>query len=464
MKNPHLPLDQQITGDIYTSAEAMENLSVLCDDFGSRFGGTEGERQAAEFIMAKFKEYGLSNIHLEPIEYLGWTRGEIVLEIIEPVRKTIPCISLPHSPPVEMEATIVDLGEGAPDDFELRAEEINGNFVMVTSEMYPKGIKRWVHRGEKFGRTVLAGASGFIFVNHYPGYGPATGGISYKGKGAPIPGISINKEDGAFIQRLAKRKGAVKIRLSTTDELKPMTSWNVIGDLPGSQHPGEIVMMGSHYDGHDISQGAGDPASGVAAVMEAARVLGKYGQTLPRTIRFALWGVEEIGLYGSKAYVKEHLDSLGNIRFYLNMDAAGVVDPKDINLHEWPELQGKFDRYRDEMALDFSVGQNFHTASDHYPFLLEGVATGGIESVRKSRTGRGYGHTRYDTVDKVSQTGLRDAASMAARLVFRVALDEDWPVSTRDKDAVAELMDKPAQRQAQDFKKQLEEMLAGKTG
>ena len=130
--NPFLSLDQKIVGDIYTSPEAMDNLSVLCDDFGSRFGGSESERLAADFIAVKFKEYGLQNVHLEPIEYLGWTRGEVSLEIVSPVQKTIPCISLPHSPPVELEAVLIDMEDGAPPDFDARADEIMGKIVMAT--------------------------------------------------------------------------------------------------------------------------------------------------------------------------------------------------------------------------------------------------------------------------------------------------------------------------------------------
>jgi Zn-dependent M28 family amino/carboxypeptidase len=458
MTNPYLSLDQQIVGDIYTSPEAMDNLTILCDDFGSRFGGTEGEQLAAEFIQAKLKEYGLSNVHLEPFEYLGWTRGEAQLKIISPIQKTLDCITLPYSPPVEMEGEIVDLGDGAPDDFKLRAAEIKGKIVMTNSVFNPKNVKRWIHRKEKFGRSMLAGASGFIFVNHYPGYGPATGGIGHKGQAALIPGISINKEDGAYIQRLAKRKGPVKIRLTTTDKLSLMTSWNVFGDLPGTQLPEEIVMLGSHYDGHDISQGASDPASGVVAVMEAARMLAKYASSLPRTVRFILWGVEEIGLLGSRAYVEKHADDLKSIRFYLNMDAAGVVTPKDIMLHEWPELQTVFERYRDDMALNFAIGQSFHTASDHYPLLAKGVPTGGIEAVHQSRTGRGYGHTKYDTVDKVTQTGVRDAASLAARLALRIAHEVDWPVSLRDDDALTELFNQPDQKEVQAFYQQMDKL------
>ena len=159
----------------------------------------------------------------------------------------------------------------------------------------------------------------------------------------------------------------MRIRLSTTDKLSPAISWNILGDLPGKTYPDEIVMLGSHYDGHDISQGASDPASGVVAVMEAARILSKFGSPFPRTVRFVLWGVEEIGLLGSRAYAEKHAKKLSEIRFYLNMDGAGGVTPKDIVLHEWPELQATFEHYREDMALDFAIGQSFHTASDHYP-------------------------------------------------------------------------------------------------
>jgi hypothetical protein len=79
-ENPFLSTDRQIVGDIYTSSEAMDNLTVLCDEFGSRFGGTPGERQAAEFMQAKLQEYGL-DARLEPVEYVGWTRGPAILNM-----------------------------------------------------------------------------------------------------------------------------------------------------------------------------------------------------------------------------------------------------------------------------------------------------------------------------------------------------------------------------------------------
>mgnify|MGYP001161679458 CR=1 FL=1 len=441
--NPFLEVDQQMVGDCYTSREAMENLITLCDGFGSRFGGTEGERRAAEYLKATMEAYGLKNVHLEPVEYVGWIRGEVSLEIISPIEKTIPCISLPHSPAADLEGTTIDMGDGAPEDFERRADEIRGKIVMTTSVVSPKGSKRWIHRGEKYGRSLLAGATGFIFVNHYPGYGPATGGIGHDGE-ALVPGISVSHETGALIQRLAERHGEVKIRLTSTDECRPMTSWNVVGDLPGSQEPQEIVMLGSHYDGHDISQGAEDPASGVVAVLEAARLLGRYAPPLPCTVRFVMWGIEEIGLLGSEAYVEDHAGELDHVRFYLNMDSAGAKsNARDIVLNEWPPLQPLMTQWGREMAHEFAVGQRTSAYSDHFPFFMAGVPTGGMQAAEPSLAGRGYGHTQYDTVDKVDLACLREASALAARLALRIASEENWPVARRDESAVLSLLDTP---------------------
>jgi Zn-dependent M28 family amino/carboxypeptidase len=455
-QNPFLSTDKLIVGDVHTSTEAMDNLIVLCDDFGSRFGGTPSERQAAEFFKATMQEYGLSNVHLEPVEYVGWTRGKAQLDIISPLQKTLACITLPHSPAADLEGEILDMGDGAPKDFDQRADEIKGKIVMTTSVASPKGSRRWIHRSEKYGRSLLAGATGFIFVNHYPAYGPATGGIGHDGEGL-IPGISITKEDGAFIQRIMKRHGDVRVRLVSTDQCQPMTSWNVLGELPGKQDPRQIVMLGCHYDGHDISQGAGDPASGVVALLEAARVLAKYAPDLPFTIRFALWGIEEIGLLGSRYYAQAHAEELSDIRFYLNLDSAGAhTNNRDIVLNEWPELETTVEDWRDGMALDFAIGQSLTAFSDHFPFFMAGVPTGGIQSAERSLAGRGYGHTQYDTVDKVHIADLREAAALTARLVLRMASAQTWPVTRREEKAVLELLDSPEYREETEYRQRLD--------
>ena len=446
-KNTFLATAQKIVGDIFTSAEVMDNLTIFFDDFGSRFGGTLGEKQAAKFLVQKMHDYGLKNVHMETVDYQGWRRGAAMLEITAPFQKTIPCISLPHSPAGRVKATLINMGDGAPADFDARAAKIAGKVVLASSVVAPKGATRWIHRNEKYGRSTLAGAAAFIFANHYPAYGPATGGIGYKGKAGAIPGISISKEDADFLRRTVKKYGDVTIRVTTTDELFPATSWNVLGDLPGNIHPDEIVLVGSHYDGHDIAQGAEDPASGTVSVLEAARVLAKYAAPLPRTIRLAFWGIEEIGLVGSKTYAKAHADELSAIRFYLNMDAAGAVENRGINLNMWDSLQPIFETMSTEMAESFNVGQSVMAHSDHYPFFMAGVPTGGIESIPRSLTGRGYGHTKFDTLDKVSLKNLRETSALAARLLLRITQDENWPAQKRSPESVQAALDTPEHRE-----------------
>ena len=136
-QNEWQEIDRKIVGDIYTTPVIRENLRTLTDDFGSRFGGTEGERLAAEFLRDQLVACGLENVAMEPVAYTGWQRGEARLEILEPVQQTIDCISLPHSPAGVVEAELVDLGDAAPARIVARGEELTGKIAMVNSVVSP---------------------------------------------------------------------------------------------------------------------------------------------------------------------------------------------------------------------------------------------------------------------------------------------------------------------------------------
>jgi Zn-dependent M28 family amino/carboxypeptidase len=141
--------------------------------------------------------------------------------------------------------------------------------------------------------------------------------------------------------------------------------------------------------------------------------------------------------------VQAHDLELDRIRFYFNMDSAGAVKVKGVVLNEWPELEPLFKGWSKEMSHPFLVGQSVNAHSDHFPFLLAGVPTAGMESVKKDLSGRGYGHTAYDTLDKVDVTSLREAAALASRLALRLASTEEWPVKRRDVEAVKALFTGP---------------------
>jgi aminopeptidase YwaD len=420
--NPYLSIDKQIVAEIYTTSEPMDSLKVLCDVYGSRFPGTKGDFQSVKWMVKRLKTYGLKNAHYEAFKIPGWRRGKASLQVTHPFRKALEVISLPHSVGGEHEGTLVSLGDGAIDDYEKRRDEIAGNIVLVTSRN-PLGMERFLHRTEKYLRSVLAGAKGWIFMNHYPAYGPPTGSIS-----PIIPAVGISYEDGSYLVRLLEREDAVQVKIKTTDTNLEVETYNVICDVPGTTTDPEYVVAGCHYDGHDISQGAVDPASGTVTILEIARNLWKVRKHLKRRIRLICFGAEETGLYGSHNYVAMHPDEMAAIRFMLNLDAGGGEGKKGITFHDFPELEPYLAAWATEMNAEMPADQQVSPYSDHWPFFLQSVpcGSGGDPEARRTRTGRGYGHTKYDTVDKVDLEHLRLAAANYTRFLFRVANADDW--------------------------------------
>ncbi|MFN3650439.1 MAG: M28 family peptidase [Armatimonadota bacterium] len=463
MPNPLLSIDRALVGDIYTSREVMDNLEVLCDDFGSRWAGSEGERLAAELFERKLAEYGLANVRREPFDYVGWERGPASLRVITPVERELPCISLPMCPPAVVEAPLVWVGDGAPAEFEAVAGRLTGAVAMVGTTP-PRGVGRTIHRSEKYQRSVLGGAAVFLYMSQYPGYGPETGSIA-SDREALIPGVSIGKEAGELLLRLERRYGPLTLRVETTDRSRKATSWNVVGELPGRTHPDEWVLVGCHYDGHDIAQGAHDPASGSVAVLEAARVLAQHAaQAVGCGIRFVEFGVEETGLIGAWRYVTQHADELDRIRFMLNLDAAGGANRKGLVVNRWPELDPVFREWEKEMAVELPVGQRTSAFSDHFPFFQSGVPTAMMGDPHAANTGRGYDHTAHDTLDKVVLNDLREAAAVAARLALRMSRLEPWPLKRRTPEEVRALVAAEPSLEGQAIKDAVERLYAARDG
>jgi len=135
--NAYLDVDRLLVGDIMTSRTAMDVLEVLCDDCGSRFAGTPGERRAVEYVADYWRAVGLENARLEEYAYTGWTRGPAALEILAPAARSLDCISLPYCPAGQVEAELLDLGCGTPEAFARSQALIPGRIVMVSSASPP---------------------------------------------------------------------------------------------------------------------------------------------------------------------------------------------------------------------------------------------------------------------------------------------------------------------------------------
>ena len=236
----------------------------------------------------------------------------------------------------------------------------------------------------------------------------------------------------------------MKLRLETRCKNLDVDTWNVIADLRGTAGSDEWLVYGAHYEGHDIAVGALDDATGAAIVMELARTLVKEREHLKHNIRFMLFGAEEIGLFGSRAYCEAHPEFMKKIRFMLNFDAAGRAGRQGFCLHGWPSLEPLFREIIEEIGVELPLWSRVGPYSDHWPFLLNGVATAtmGDPDEAAKRAGRGFGHTKYDTVDKADLRVMRECAGNAAVAAFKILNMDDWPYPQRSQAEIDEIVEK----------------------
>ena len=420
-------IEKDVLGEIWSSNEAYETLVHLCDEFGSRFPGTVGEKPSAEYIASKLREYGLDNVSLDDFLYVGWKRGEAKLELLQPREMELYTQSLalcPPTPPEGIEGDIIYLGPGFPELFKAKKDEIEGKIVLCTSQPRPSGAM--VHRRTKYGYAVKYGAIGFIFVNHNPGQLMPTGSLrpAYRLAGE-IPGIGVSWETGSHLIRILEKEPA-KVRIMTRDVITPDTkSWNVVAEIPGTDLKDQIILVGAHFEGHDIAVGALDDGSGAVVIMEAARALAKHKGKLKRTIRFVCFSAEEIGVTGSTCYTAKHSDELQHIDLMINCDGAGRTADHVYRVYGPDSLQSYLQDLAGKMNYNMKVGRAMAASSDHWPFYFQGIPAASLSGYRSpaevARVGRGWTHTSADTIDKVNPKHLKDAALVLAHSLIHLA-------------------------------------------
>jgi Iap family predicted aminopeptidase len=416
-------MDREIVGDLYFSRIGRAFVEELVDRFGSRFHGSPEENAAAEFIQERFRALGADSVRRESFTAPGWTRGETRLTVLEPRERSVKCIALPYCPPGDVEGLLVDVGPGDPKTYDEKRDAMKGAVVMANTAS-PKGPHR-IHRTEKLGRAVDAGAIAFIWMRASGG-GLEESGSARFGYSCEVPAVAVSYEAGYGLQRLANR-GPVRLRISSTNKNHPVTSYNVVADVKGERATDEIIVLGAHYDGHDIGQGAMDNGAGLAALMEVARVLQPYKGAFKRTLRLCAFAGEEMGLHGSRHYVERH--KADPMRFMLNLDGSARSTTSTMFVPAWPEALELF-RGLFEGGVDNEPTVWLH--SDHYAFTACGVPGAILMSDQPAgaseAAARGYGHTAMDTLDKVSGTAIELEASRAARLALRLLIMDQIPL------------------------------------
>ncbi|APW98464.1 peptidase M28 [Halobiforma lacisalsi AJ5] len=420
-------LPDSVVGDAHTSSFHWDVLEDLVD-IGNRMAGQEGERRGAERVKAAFEEVGLRNVALEEFEIDGWWRGNAVLETARSHAETYDAdyqvIGLPGTPSGTVEAELVDVGYGRLEDF--ADADLEGNVAMASSET-PADHDRRLHRMEKYASAVDAGAVGFVFRNHVEGCLPATGEIGYDNRPGPIPAVGVSREVGRRLLRHAE-DGELTVELGVDARNEPTDSVNVVGEV--GPDTDEVVLVTSHVDAHDIAEGANDNGAGTALVCEIARLLKRVEDDLETRVRFVPFGSEEIGLQGA-SHAAATLD-LENVKCVINLDGAGNSRTLRVNANEFDAVATLFEEVADEYDVPLETDDTISPHGDQWAFVQEGVPAS-MTSSSSDSSGRGWGHTHADTLDKLDVRDLRELSVLVASAAFTAAeADREFPQRSRE--------------------------------
>jgi Zn-dependent M28 family amino/carboxypeptidase len=449
---------KMVIGDLWLNSQAYEHTAYVVDHFGHRFMGTESERQAKDYILELFKAAGLENSREEPFHYHGWKRGPCTVKMLSPVQREIWAFAHVHSgstPPGGIEAQVIDVGKGVKQDFEARAAQVKGKIAMGTTGWYPGQSYFTAHRTGKHGWARDFGAAGLIIKNETPGGLIEAGTIAtgYR-KSGDIPVVAVSFETGAFIERQLQ-KGPVTISIDMQNEVLPDTAGaNVVGEIKGTKYPDRKILVGAHFDGHDIGQeAASDDLLGAMVMLDVARTLAKFKGRFLRTMQFVALGNEEAWTVGSTNYVAQHESDLKNIDIMINGDGLGRYPDPSVSVNNPPELAASLSKLVAARKIDarvgFADGRNapWCATSDSHPFSMQGIPSIGIGGSRRASAvgtaGRGAAvrdHTICDTMDKIDKHLIKQYAVLLAELMMALAQTDEPLVRHSTKEEVMEAL------------------------
>ncbi len=366
-------------------------LQKLAVDIGIRAGGTDGERQAANYVRDELASWGYE-AELQQFPIQTYEPGDTTLEETAPVTVTLTPLPLINSAigHVEGEVAAVD-GLGEAGDF---PENVRGRIALIE-----RGTITFT---EKVQNAEDAGAIGVIVYNNAPGNEQAPLAVPNQ-----VPAVTISQEEGQAL-RAAAEAGTVRVKMSVSATVSNgATSQNVVARSPGSDCR---VLVGGHYDSVPAGPGANDNGSGTVVAMEMARVLATRGETAH--VCFTLFGSEELGLLGSGYYVSQLSDAdRKTIVAMLNFDMLAVGDDLVVlGTNTLTALAAQVANEQGVVARASSEPAGF--GSDHASFLQVGVPAAFFNCFCDPRY-----HTIDDTIGFIQPERLTQAGGIGLEMV-----------------------------------------------
>jgi len=447
--------DAQILSEIRDHSQVMENLEYLSDEIGPRLTGSPQLKQANDWAAAKFREYGLTNVHLEPWTIAhSWTRGTAQARIVSPAGHPLTIASAGWSPGTNGVARgpVVYFDAKTKEDFEKfrgklkgaiviyqepeslsppKPENLNGGLIRPMQQ--PPPVKGQPPAPSPFAALQEAararneffkqeGVAAVLRDSNKPhGLLNMTGIGGEKFEIGVIPTAFVTGEGYRMLFRMLKH-GKVEVEIEMTNSFgdKPMDVFNTVAEIRGSERPDEVVILGAHLDSWDLGTGSTDNGTGSMAVLEAARTLAKLNLKPKRTIRFVLFTGEEEGLVGSSKYAESHRDELEKISGVLVHD-TGTGRVLTLGLHDNYQDREIVDEVlaplKELKLLEPTMRRTFGT--DHASFNEVGVP--GFFVVQDSAEYNQTHHSQSDTFDKVWKDDLNQGAQVLAAWAYNTA-------------------------------------------
>lgn len=426
---PHVQDAQTLIDAAMKDSAAWDRLAYLTDTFGPRLSGSKGLERAIEWIQEEMVNDGLENVRGEPVKVPHWVRGDEKLVLLEPHERELLILGLGGSigtgpGGITGEVLVVN----SFDDLAARKDEAKGRIVLWNVPFKSYGLTV-AYRSNGAVRAAEAGAIASLVrsVGPFSMYTPHTGNSRYDENVPRIPHAAVTVEDAMMMQRMQDRGHTIRVRLEMDAQWLPdADSYNVVGELVGSEYPEEVIVMGGHIDSWDVGTGAMDDAGGCVAAWEALRLMKELGMTPKRTIRVVMWTNEENGLRGGNAYRDAHFDELDNHVLAIESD-AGVFKPVGFG---FTGSDAAFDMLTQIGKLLDPIESGLVTkgggGADIGPIMQEGVPGMGLR-VDGSRY-FWYHHTNADYVDKLDPDHVaRSVATMAVYAWVVADMDQRLP-------------------------------------
>ena len=465
----------RIKNEAFANSKVEETAQWLTDFLGPRLTASKNGQRAESLVKDKMTEFGLSNARQEfAVKFTrgGWENERNYIALTAPYYTAFAATPRAWSGGTNglVSGEAIYLNVTKEEDLEQYKGKLAGKIVLMpvtttyTINFEPLASRINEARLEELARdsrpappysrpAVLPAAyalrekiSGLlqeekplaILVGEGSFNVPSSRGLNYTaGDPAPTPEISLPIEDHGRMVRLAQKNIPVKLELDIKNTFYPADTLvnNVIAEIPGSDPKlkNEIVMIGAHLDSWHGGTGGADNGSGCIVMLEAMRILKSLGVAPRRTIRIALWGGEEQGLFGSRGYaqnllydLKDHKKQPGydNFVLYLNMD-NGSGRFRGIYLEENDMAVPFFKTWMEPfVSLGFSTLSLRRTGStDHVPFNMLGLPA--YQFIQDPlEYGRTY-HTLMDTYERLSLEDLRVNAALVAWFALNAAQDTD---------------------------------------